>query len=198
MKLSAIMLIFNSFFANQQDVDVVSKIIEPIQHISAEAPLSRLEFDEKAAVVSKVAIFCLENDIIGQLDVANQKLMLYYQDIDSFDLLLEKISNELKFDIFSITSLIDTVISATKNDLQLKLTEFEKEILKRGADVKQLSDVRALKQVLSKATRFFSEFKTLVAQAKVINVELTRSFLSEDDVSSLAKLTDAHFKGLSV
>ena len=196
MKLTAIMLIINSFFANQQGVEVVNKIIEPIKHISADAPLSRVEFDEEAKAISHAAAFCKEHDIITQLNEANARLMGYYQDIDSFDALLAQMASEVGMDLVEISTVIDAIISSARNDLQNKLTEFETEILKRGRDIQLLDDVRLLKLVVTKTSRFFSEFRTLLAQATVTNVELTRSFLSEDEVDRIAKLSENHFKGL--
>lgn len=198
MKLTAIMLIINSFFSNQQGVDVVNKIIEPIKHISSDAPLSRVEFDEEAKSISIAAAFCKEHNIVMQINDANIKLMAYYQDIDSFDAFLAEISAEHGIDFVNVSTIIDSVIDSARNDLINKLTEFEAEILKRGLDINMLHDAQLLKQVVNKTTRFFSEFSTLMAQAKVTNVELTRSFLSEEEVENIAQLSASHFKGLPV
>lgn len=198
MKLSAIMLIMNSFFANQQGLDVVNKIIQPIKHISADAPLSKIEFEQEATAINAAASFCRDADLLSELDAAQEKLLAYYQDMASFDKLIIKLTDDVGVNLLDISVAIDTLLASVKTDLQLKLTEFESEVLKRGRNLQQLDDINLLRQLVNNTSRFFAEFKMLMTQASITDVAHSRSFLSDEDIELMAQQSDSYFKARSV
>ena len=197
MKLTAIMLIINSFFANQQGVDVVGNFFQPIKEISTDSPLSGSEFqNEKDAIIS-AAEFCREQNLIEQLDSALMELYGFYEDIDSFEAKMRDVHEKTELDVAQVSLAINLMLSSMKNDVISKLADFDSEVLKRGNDLELLNDSQLLRQVANKSSRFFSELKTLVAQVTTTDVELSTSFLSESEIQALLHSSQNHFRALS-
>lgn len=198
MKLTAIMLIINSFFANQQGVDVVGNFFQPIKEISTDSPLSGSEFQNEKDAVIAAATFCREQNLIEQLDTALMELYDFYEDIDSFEVKMREVQEQTGLNFAKISLAINVMLSSMKNDVISKLADFDSEVLKRGNDLELLNDSQLLRQVANKSSRFFSELKTLVTQVTTTDVELSTSFLSESEIQSLLQSSQNHFRVLSV
>ena len=197
MKLTAIMLVINSFFANQQGVEVVvDNVIQPIQQISADAPLNNQEYQNEVTLIKSAATYCRQYGVLEQLNAANAKLLSYYEDVEGFDDLVRRLSAETNTDLVEASKVLKAVVSAAKNDLILKLTEFEAQVLKRDSDISLLADVKLLSQVVNGTSRFVADFRTLVAQVTVSDVQMTRSFLAEEDVERISVKSSEHFKAI--
>lgn len=197
MKLTAIMLIVNAFFAQQQGIEVVSKIIDPIKHISADTALNDSEYKVEKVTISTAATFVREQELLPKIDEAIGKLFNFYDDIDSFQEFIDKASARTGARIEDVSIALDAIISLAKNDLLSKLSEFDAHVLKRDVDLGLLEDSKLLRQVIVKASRFFSELRTLIAQTTVTDVEFTSDFIPDAEIAKLTDSSTKYFKALS-
>lgn len=197
MKLTAIMLILNSFFTSHQGVDVVGNFIQPIKQISTASPLSSSEFLQEAQAISSAATFCRDVELISMLDNALEELYSFYEDIDAFELKLNFINEKTGLDLAQVSNVLNEMLSSMKNDVLSKLGDFDAQVLKRSNNMDLLTDSRLLKEVANKSSRVFSELRTLVAQTSITHVVMTSSFINDEEISKLAKASEEHFMDMS-
>ncbi|MEN3158263.1 hypothetical protein ABC502_07760 [Alkalimonas sp. NCh-2] len=197
MKLNAIIMIMNTFFAPNQGSDqVMAKVITPIKQISAETSINDADFKAEKQAIDTAASFLRELDFLNLIDEANKAIYSFYEDIDSFKEFLASFQQEHKVDFAEFVVRADGMTRSIMDDMDVKISGFESHVLKRGPDIEALANAQLLRKSLIKGGRFFSELTNLVNQTGLTHVDITGSFLSDEDVAALAKDSAAHFEAM--
>lgn len=190
MKLTAIMLILNSFFSTQVGVDVVNSVFQPVTHISAETRLNQSEYESEKKIIESAAEGCRAQHLLEQINEFSAALMACYEDPEIFPEFLAYIqketgSNPAEF----ITHKNDEYRSILKLFLT-KLDEFDYKSSRREHNAQLIADSKLLRSVAFQAESALNELDMLVNQFTVSDVPMDGEFLSDEEIAHLASKSE--------
>lgn len=186
MKLTAIMLILNSFFSTQDGVDVVNSVFQPVTHISAETRLNHSEYEREKKIIESAAAGCRAQNLLEQLNEFSSALMECYEDPEIFPEFLAHVQKENGSNPAKIILQKNDEHRSILNLFLTKLDEFDYKSSKREHNAQLIADSKLLRSVAFQAEAALNELDMLVNQFTVSDVPMDGEFLSDDEIAHLA------------